>query len=91
METTKYVPIKEDVKKIHVYKVVVVRDEDEYHADIPALPGCYGRGETYEEALKSAKDAAQLWLEDMREAGEVIPEDTQTTLKRAPITIGVVL
>ena len=43
------------------------QDEDCYHAQIPALPGCYSWGYTYEEALKNIKEAAELWLETMAE------------------------
>ena len=87
METTRYVPIKEDVKKIYVFKVVVQPDEDQYHAEVPTLQGCYSIGDTHEAALDNVKEAAQLWLEDMRDSGEQIPEETPTVLRRPPTTI----
>src|SRR3989304_1170090 len=53
-------------------------DEDRYYAEIPALPGCYSWGYTYEEAFKNIKEALEVWLEVKKEAGEPIPiEDPQ--------------
>ena len=40
---------------------------------IDALPGCAAWGYTREEALSALKDAAQVYIEDMFEAGEAIP------------------
>ena len=37
--------------KHYTYRVIIERDDDRYHAEIPALPGCYSWGYTYEEAL----------------------------------------
>lgn len=38
-----------------------------YSVTIPALPGCISQGETFEEALKNIKEAAELYLEDLKE------------------------
>ena len=57
----------------YIYRVVVERDEDRYHAEIPTLPGCYSWGYSYEEALRNIKEALELWLEVKKEAGEPIP------------------
>ncbi len=37
-----------------------------YSVTIPALPGCISEGDTFEEALANIKEAAQLYLEDLR-------------------------
>ncbi len=34
-----------------------------FSVSVPALPGCYSEGETFEEAVVNIKEAAQLWLE----------------------------
>lgn len=39
-----------------------------YSVTIPALPGCISQGETFEEALENIKEAAELYLEDLKEA-----------------------
>lgn len=77
--------------KIYVYRVTIEPDGERYHAEIPALPGCYSWGYTYEEALKNIKEAAALWLETLTEDGEPIPEESPQVLKKAPITLGVVV
>lgn len=79
------------VRRFYVYRVSIEPDEDRYHAEIPALPGCYSWGVTYEDALKNIKEAAELWLETMAEDGEPIPEENPQILRKAPITLGLVL
>lgn len=37
-----------------------------YSVTIPALAGCLSEGETFEEALKNIKEAAELYLEDLK-------------------------
>lgn len=39
-----------------------------YSVTIPALPGCISQGETFEEALENIKEAAELYLEDLKES-----------------------
>jgi predicted RNase H-like HicB family nuclease len=77
--------------KRYIYRVIIEPDEDRFHAEIPALPGCYSWGYTYEEALTNIKEAAELWLETLAEDGETIPEEDPKVLKEAPITLGVAL
>ena len=92
MPTTRYVPTQETpTVKSYIYRVVIEPDEDRYHAEVPALPDCYSWGFTYEEALKNINEVAKLLLETMLEDGEPIPEENLSTLRKAPITIGVVL
>jgi antitoxin HicB len=44
-----------------------------YVAVMPELPGCMSDGETPEEALANAYDAAEAWLVEARELGRDIP------------------
>jgi predicted RNase H-like HicB family nuclease len=44
-----------------------------YIAIVPELPGCMSDGETPEEALTNAYDAAEAWLAEARELGRDIP------------------
>jgi len=43
-------------------------------ASIPELKGCKAHGDTREDAIREIKIAMELWLEDMKENGELIPE-----------------
>jgi predicted RNase H-like HicB family nuclease len=49
-------------------------EEDQaYIVTVPELPGYKTHGETYEEALKNAREVIELWIEDALAHGEVIP------------------
>ncbi|MGA2689540.1 MAG: type II toxin-antitoxin system HicB family antitoxin [Candidatus Korobacteraceae bacterium] len=66
--------------KSYVFKVVVEEDETEdrekaYHAFCPALRGCHTWGRTYDEALANAREAIELYVEDLRESGQAVPVD----------------
>ena len=73
----------------YVDRLIIEPDEDRYYAEIPSLPGCYSWGHTYEEALRNIKEAAELWLEVKKEAGEPIPIEDPLIIKKAALTIGV--
>jgi predicted RNase H-like HicB family nuclease len=64
--------------KSYIFKVVIEEDEFEdgreaYHAYCPALKGCHTWGYTYEEALTNIREAVELYVEDLMEAGEMVP------------------
>jgi len=52
--------------------------EGGYTVHVPSLPGCITYGETLDEALKMAKEAIELYLEELKERGESIPDDSKT-------------
>lgn len=59
--------------------VFVYEGEDGYWiATVPSIPGCFSQGKTREEAVQSCQEALELWLEDLAERGEEIPEDIQS-------------
>ncbi len=43
-------------------------EEGGYNVSVPALPGCYTQGDTYEQAVAMAHDAIQLWIEELTTA-----------------------
>jgi predicted RNase H-like HicB family nuclease len=56
------------------YTVVLQRENDGgYVATVPALPGCVSQGDSRGEALKNIEEAIELYLEDVKAAGEPIP------------------
>ena len=75
----------------YIYRVTVEPDEDRFHAEAPALPGCYSCGYTYEEALKNIKEAIELWLEVKKESGEPIPTEKPEAIRSAALTVGVLV
>jgi antitoxin HicB len=57
---------------------VVLTPEPEaggYSVSVPALPGCFSQGDTFEEALVSIREAIGLHIWSMVMDGEVIPPD----------------
>ena len=65
---------KKKVAKVLKYTAVFEPEEvGGYSVTIPALQGCVSQGETFEEALKNIKEAAELYLEDLKE--EEIPKE----------------
>jgi predicted RNase H-like HicB family nuclease len=49
--------------------------ERAYHAFCPAIKGCHTWGRSYDEALANIREAVELLVEDLREAGQPIPLD----------------
>ncbi|MCK9306083.1 MAG: type II toxin-antitoxin system HicB family antitoxin [Methanoculleus sp.] len=54
---------------------LLLRKEPEggYTVTVPTLPGCVTFGETVKEAIAMAREAVEVYLEDLREKGEEIP------------------
>lgn len=50
-------------------------EEGGFVVAVPALPGCFTQGETYEEALDMARDAIAAYLESLAKHGEPIPTE----------------
>ncbi len=49
-------------------------DDGRWSAYCPLLPGCNTWGNTRDEAVLHMQDAIRLYIEDMREEGESLPE-----------------
>jgi len=58
------------------YTIVVERAEGNYSAYAPDLPGVVAAGDTVEETERLMREAIALYLEELRAAGEPIPEPT---------------
>jgi predicted RNase H-like HicB family nuclease len=56
-------------------KVSLKRDEDgRWSATVPGLKGCPSWGYSEQEAMANIKDAAEVFIKDMMEAGEDLQE-----------------
>ena len=53
-------------------------EEGGFTVNVPALPGCITYGENLDEAIDMAKEAIQLYLEELKERGENIPDNSNT-------------
>jgi antitoxin HicB len=63
----------------YTFKVMLHKEpEGGYTATVPVLPGCITYGENIDEALLMAKEAIELYLEEIKERGEAVPDDSNT-------------
>lgn len=61
------------------YKILMHKEpEGTYTVSVPALPGCLTFGESVEHAIQMAKEAIELYIEELKERGEEIPDDSET-------------
>jgi len=61
------------------YKLLLHKEEDNgFTVIVPALPGCVSYGDNLDEAIKMAKEAIELYIEELQERGENIPDDSNT-------------
>lgn len=61
------------------YKILLnPAKEDGYTVTVPALPGCITEGDTIEEAIAMAKEAINLYIEELKNRNETIPDDKDT-------------
>jgi predicted RNase H-like HicB family nuclease len=58
------------------YTIVVERAEGNYSAYAPDLPGVVAAADTVDETERLMREAIALYLEELRAAGEPIPEPT---------------
>jgi antitoxin HicB len=63
----------------YTYKIMLHKEpEGGYTASVPALPGCITYGEDLDEALTMAKEAVELYIEELKGRGEAVPDDSNT-------------
>ena len=63
---------------MRVYTVLLTPEPEEggFSVRVPALPGLFTQGETYDEAVEVARAAIAFHLECLEAEGELIPEET---------------
>ena len=62
--------------KILNYRILLRKEpEGGYTVIVPTLPGCVTFGSTIDEAIAMAKEAIELYIEDLLEKGEDIPTE----------------
>ena len=64
---------------MYTYKILLHQEpEGGFTVTVPALPGCITYGENVNESIGMAKEAIELYIEDLQGRGEVIPDDSNT-------------
>lgn len=79
------------IQKATVFKYTAIFEPDKesggFVVSIPALPGCVTEGDSFEEALKNVKEAAELYLEVLKEKNEEIPVEENSVV--APVEVSI--
>ncbi len=61
------------------YKILLHKEpEGTYTVSVPALPGCITFGDNVDHAIKMAKEAIEVYIEELQSRGEEIPDDSET-------------
>ena len=56
---------KKTTQPVFKFNAVFLEEEDGgYSVSVPALPGCYSQGDTFEEGVANIKEAMELYLEE---------------------------
>ena len=64
---------------MYTYKIHLTKEpEGGFTAVVPALPGCITYGEDLDEALSMAKEAIELYIEELKARNEPITDDSHT-------------
>ena len=75
------------MEKRLTYNVQIERDEDgKYVVSVPALPGCFTQGRTFDEALKMAQEAILGFVSALMSRGKRIPVERSRT---SPFTVSI--
>jgi predicted RNase H-like HicB family nuclease len=79
----------QNVKRKHVFQVIVEQDETGYFvAECPALKACYTQGKTYEEVVENIKDVISLCLADLKAKRKPIPRQPEIIgIKRVEVAV----
>lgn len=69
-------------------EVLIEKDDPGFHAYCPALKGLHVYGDSVEEALGHAKEAATAYLESLIKHGEPVPIGVTAATQRRPSLFG---
>jgi predicted RNase H-like HicB family nuclease len=62
-----------------MFRIILTPEPDGgFTVTVPSLPGCVTWGETLEGAKAMAREAIGLYLEDLAEGGEDLPDDNNS-------------
>lgn len=61
----------------YTYKIMLHKaPEGGYTVNVPALPGCITEGDTVEHAIEMAREAIEIYIEELQSRGQEITDDT---------------
>ena len=64
------------MREMHTYSIVLEPDtQSGFTVTVPALPGCVTEGETVDQCVVNAREAIELYLEDLLATGGEPPDE----------------
>jgi len=61
------------------YKIRLHKEpEGSYTVTVPALPGCITYGNDVDHAIDMAKEAIEIYITELKDSGQDIPDDSMT-------------
>ncbi len=63
---------------MYTYKIHLHKEEGGFTVTVPILPGCITYGQDVDEAIAMAKEAIELYIEELQSRNEMIPDDSNT-------------
>lgn len=62
-------------------------EEGGFWVEVPALPGCYSQGETFEETIENIKEAIELNLLVLQEEKEELPAEEEFFIGKVKVEV----
>jgi len=64
---------------MRTYSIVLDPDPEEsgFNVTVPALPGCTAEGDSVEDCIVNAREAIELYIEELVEQGREVPEELE--------------
>jgi antitoxin HicB len=63
---------------MYTFKILLHKEaQGGFTVTVPALPGCVTYDEDTDHAIAMAKEAIELYIEELKERGEDIPDDSK--------------
>jgi predicted RNase H-like HicB family nuclease len=74
--------------KIIEYTILIHQaEEGGFWVEVPALPGCYSQGETFEETIENIKEAIELNLLVLQEEKEELPAEEEFFIRKVKVEV----
>lgn len=74
--------------KILSYNAIFTPNEQKgFNVSFPDFPGCVTFGNSFEEAKKYAKEALELWIEELNQNKANIPKESQAFLGKITVRV----
>lgn len=76
--------------KILSYNAIFTPNEQKgFNVSFPDFPGCVTFGNSFEKAEKYAKEALELWIQELNQNKENIPEESEAFLGKVNVKVPV--